>query len=50
MKARQKVVLVFTFKIKLLLVIILVRMLYKISNFKVASFRLGLREVAPSSI
>ena len=43
-------VLVFTFKIELLLVTILVRILYKISNFRVASFRLGLREVAPSSI
>jgi hypothetical protein len=34
----------------LLLIIILARMLYKISSFRVASFRLGLREVAPSSI
>ena len=41
---------VFTPRIKLLLVIILVRMLYKISNFKIASFRLRLREVTPSSI
>ena len=42
--------LVFTPRIKLLLVVILVRMLYKINNFRVASFRLKLREVAPSSI
>ena len=42
--------LVFTPRIKLLLVTILVRMLYEISNFRVASFRLRLREIAPSSI
>ena len=50
MKVRQKVVLVFTPRIKLLLVAILVRMLYKISNFGVAFFRLGLREVALSNM
>ena len=49
-KAKQKAALVFTPKIKLLLVIILVRMLYKISNFRVASFRLRLREVTLSSM
>jgi hypothetical protein len=42
--------LVFTPRIKLLLVIILARILYNISNFRVASFRLGLREVALSSM
>jgi hypothetical protein len=36
---------VFTSKVKLLLVIILARIVYKINNFKVASFRLRLREV-----
>ena len=38
--------LVFTPRIKLLLVAILARMLRKIGNFRVDSFRLGLREVA----
>ena len=47
---RQKAVLVFTPKIKLLLVAILARILYKIGSFRMASFRLGLREVAPSSM
>ena len=41
---------VFTLKIKLLLVIILVRMLYEIGSFRVASFGLELREVTPSSM
>ena len=50
MKVRQKVVLVFTPGIKLLLVAILARILYKISNFRVASFRLKLREITPSNI
>jgi hypothetical protein len=49
-KARQKAALVFTPRIKLLLVAIFVRILYKINNFGVASFRLRLREVAPSSM
>jgi len=44
------VALVLTPRIKLLLVAILVRMLYKISNIRVASFRLGLREITLSSI
>jgi hypothetical protein len=39
------VALVFTPRIKLLLVAILVRILREIGNFRVASFRLGLREV-----
>ena len=42
--------LVFAPRIKLLLVAILVRILRKISNFRVASFRLGLREVTLSSM
>ena len=50
MKARQKAVLVFTPKIKLLLVAIFAKILYKISNFRVASFRLALKEVAPFNI
>jgi hypothetical protein len=50
MKARQKAVLVFTPRIKLLPVMILARMLYKINNFKMASFRLGLREITPSNM
>ena len=50
MKVRQKVALVFTLRIKLLLVIILVKMLYKISNFKIAFFRLKLKKVTLSSI
>ena len=47
---RQKAALIFTPGIELLLVAILARMLYEIGNFKVASFGLGLREVAPSSM
>ena len=43
-------VLVFTPKIKLLLVTILARMLHEISNFGVASFKLKLKEVTQSSI
>ena len=43
-------VLVFAPGIELLLVVILAKMLYEIGNFGVASFGLGLREVAPSSI
>ena len=50
MKVRQKIALVFTFRIKILLIIILVKILYKISNFRVASVRLKLREVTLSSI
>jgi hypothetical protein len=50
MKARQKAVSIFTSRVKLLLVIILVKIVYEISNFKVASFRLRLREVALFSI
>ena len=46
MKVRQKAASVFTSKIKLLLVVILARILYKINNFRVASFRLKLKEVA----
>ena len=49
-KVKQKAVLVFTPRIKLLLVIILVRMLREIGNFRVAFFRLGLREVALSNM
>ena len=41
---------IFTPRIKLLLVAILARILREISNFGVASFRLGLREVALSSM
>jgi hypothetical protein len=47
---RQKVTLIFTLRIKLLLIIILIKILYKINNFRVAFFRLGLREVALFSI
>jgi hypothetical protein len=43
-------VLVFTPWIELLLVAILARMLREIGNFGVASFGLGLREVALSSM
>ena len=42
--------LVFNPRIELLLVAILARMLYKIGNFRVDSFRLGLREVTLSSM
>jgi hypothetical protein len=50
MNARQKAASIFTPKIELLLIAILVRILYKTNNFKMASFRLGLREIASSSI
>ena len=43
---RQKTVLVFTPRIKLLLVMILIRMLYEINNFRVVFFRLRLKKVA----
>ena len=41
---------VFTSKIKLLLVAILVKILYKFKGFKITSFMLGLREITLSSI
>ena len=47
---RQKAASVFTPGIELLLVTILARMLYEIGSFRVASFELGLKEVAPSSM
>ena len=49
-KIRQKAASVFTPRIKLLLVTIFIRILCEISNFRVAFFRLKLKEIAPFSI